>query len=63
MVKLGYYKNSEKNVLEDVLYINFENAGSIADLFEENIDPKRIIEYLSAYHQQKNRTTKNINNF
>ena len=42
-----------KECFEDVLYINFENAGSIADLFEENIDPKRIIEYLSAYHHKK----------
>ena len=42
-----------KECFDDVLYINFENAGSIADLFEENIDPKRIIEYLSAYHHKK----------
>ena len=42
-----------KECFEDVLYINFENAGSIADLFEENIEPKRIIEYLSAYHHKK----------
>ena len=42
-----------KECFDDVLYINFENAGSIADLFEENIKPKRIIEYLSAYHHKK----------
>ena len=35
------------------LYINFENAGNIANLFEGNIEPNRIIEYLSALNHKK----------
>jgi len=35
------------------LYINFENAGNIENLFEGNIDPHRIIEYLSALNHKK----------
>ena len=35
------------------MYINFENAGDIQDLFSGNIEPKRIIEYLSAIHHKK----------
>ena len=42
-----------KKHFEDVLYINFENENNIADLFEENIDPHRIIEFLSAVHHKK----------
>ena len=42
-----------KKYFEDVLYINFENENNIADLFEENIDPHRIIEFLSAVHHKK----------
>lgn len=42
-----------KECFEDVLYINFENANNVADLFEGNIEPKRIIEYLSAIHHKK----------
>lgn len=42
-----------KRYFEDTLYINFENANNIADLFEGNIEPKRIIEFLSAIHHKK----------
>ena len=42
-----------KECFEDVLYINFENTSNISDLFEGNIEPKRIIEYLSAIHHKK----------
>ena len=42
-----------KKYFEDVLYINFENAGNISSLFEGNIEPNRIIEYLSAIHHKK----------
>ncbi len=42
-----------KECFDDVLYINFENAGNINNLFEGNIEPKRIIEYLSAVHHKK----------
>lgn len=38
---------------EDVCYINFENTGSIADIFAGTIKPERIIELLSAYHGKK----------
>ena len=42
-----------KECFDDVLYINFENAGNITNLFEGNIEPNRIIEYLSALHHKK----------
>jgi len=42
-----------KECFEDVLYINFENANNIASLFEGNIEPKRIIEFLSAVHHKR----------
>lgn len=42
-----------KEYFEDVLYINFENENNIEDLFEGNIEPKRIIEFLSALHHKK----------
>lgn len=42
-----------KECFEDVLYINFENENNISDLFEGNIEPKRIIEFLSAVHHKK----------
>lgn len=42
-----------KECFEDVLYINFENENNIDDLFEGNIEPKRIIEFLSALHHKK----------
>lgn len=35
------------------LYINFENIGNVSSLFEGNIEPNRIIEYLSALHHKK----------
>lgn len=38
---------------EDVLYLNLENQNNLADLFEGSIEPKRIIEYLSALHHKK----------
>lgn len=42
-----------KECFEDVLYINFENESNVSDLFEGSIEPKRIIEYLSAIHHKK----------
>ena len=42
-----------KECFDDVLYINFENAGNIENLFEGNIEPNRIIEYLSALNHKK----------
>lgn len=42
-----------KECFDDVLYINFENAGNISNLFDGNIEPNRIIEYLSALNHKK----------
>lgn len=42
-----------KECFEDVLYINFENAGNIGSIFEGNINPNRIIEYLSAINHKR----------
>lgn len=42
-----------KKYFDDVLYINFENEINMNDLFEGNIEPNRIIEYLSALNHKK----------
>ncbi len=42
-----------KEYFDNVLYINFENAGNIANLFDGNIEPNRIIEYLSALNHKR----------
>ena len=42
-----------RECFEDVLYINFENNNNIGDLFEGNIEPKRILEFLSAIHHKR----------
>lgn len=42
-----------KKYFDNVLYINFENAGNIASIFDGNIEPTRIIEYLSALNHKK----------
>lgn len=42
-----------KKYFDDVLYVNFENAGSISSIFDGSIEPKRIIEYLSAFNHKK----------
>lgn len=49
-----------KTCFEDVLYINFENAGNLADLFEGVIEPARIIELLGALHGRKIRPHKTL---
>lgn len=38
---------------DDVCYINFENAGAVADVFKGTIVPERIIELLGAYHGKR----------
>ena len=38
---------------DDVLYINFENAGNLAELFDGVIEPGRIIDMLGALHGKK----------
>lgn len=42
-----------KECFDDVLYVNFENAGNIESIFEGSISPQRIIEYLSALNHKK----------
>ena len=51
--KTWILKEFGKEYFNDVLYINFENAGNITNLFEGNIEPNRIIEYLSALNHKK----------
>lgn len=51
--KTWILKEFGKEYFDDVLYINMENAGNISDLFSGNLEPKRIIEYLSAIHHKK----------
>ena len=38
---------------DDVLYINFENAADLGELFEGTIEPERIIDILGALHGKK----------
>ncbi len=51
--KTWLMKEFGRQCFDDVCYINFENPGTIADVFEGTIVPSRIIELLSAYHQKK----------
>lgn len=51
--KTWILKEFGKECFDDVLYINFENNQNISNLFDENIDPNRIIEYLSAMNHKR----------
>lgn len=51
--KTWILKEFGREYFEDVLYINCENENNISDLFEGTIEPKRIIEFLSAIHHKK----------
>lgn len=42
-----------KTCFEDVLYINFENAANLEELFNGVIEPQRIIDLLGALHGRK----------
>jgi predicted AAA+ superfamily ATPase len=42
-----------KTCFDDVLYINFENAGNLEELFAGVIEPQRIIDMLGALHGKK----------
>ena len=42
-----------KSCFEDVLYINFENAANLKDLFDGVIEPGRVIDMLGALHGKK----------
>lgn len=51
--KTWLLKEFGEKYFEDVCYINFENPGTVADLFEGSIIPARIIELLGAYHGKR----------
>jgi len=42
-----------KTCFDDVLYINFENASNLEELFNGVIEPQRIIDMLGALHGKK----------
>lgn len=42
-----------RKYFKDVLYLNFENTPGIQELFEGDIQAKRIIDYLSALHGKR----------
>lgn len=58
--KTWLMKEFGSTCFEDVCYINFENPGSIADVFEGTIEPNRIIEFLGAYHGKKIKPQKTL---
>ena len=51
--KTWLMKEFGSQCFEDVCYVNFENPGSVADIFAGTIVPTRIIELLGAYHGKK----------
>lgn len=51
--KTWLLKEFGQEFFDDVCYINFENPGAVADLFEGSIVPARILELLGAYHGKK----------
>ena len=42
-----------RTCFDDVVYINFENAGSLKEIFDGVINPQRIIDYLGAQHGRR----------
>lgn len=42
-----------KTAFDDVLYINFENAPALKDVFDGDISPQRIIDLLGALHGRR----------
>jgi predicted AAA+ superfamily ATPase len=42
-----------RNNFKDVFYLNFENTPGMEDLFSGEIQPQRIIDYLSALHGKR----------
>lgn len=51
--KTWLLKEFGKTCFEDVCYINFEQSGNLKEIFEGEISPERIIEYLSSFHGKK----------
>ena len=51
--KTWLLKEFGKQCFKDVCYINFEQPGQLADLFEGTINVERIIDYLGVYSGKK----------
>ena len=51
--KTWLMKEFGRQCFEDICYVNLENPGEIADIFQGTILPERIIEYLGAYYGKK----------
>ncbi|HEY5583451.1 MAG TPA: ATP-binding protein [Ruminiclostridium sp.] len=51
--KTWLLKEFGKTCFEDILYINFENASNLEELFNGVIEPQRIIDMLGALHGRK----------
>lgn len=51
--KTWLLKEFGSRYFEDVCYVNFENPGTVSDLFEGSIVPSRIVELLGAYHGKR----------
>ena len=51
--KTWLMKEFGRQCFQDALYVNFENPGSVADIFSGTIIPERIIELLGAYHGKR----------
>ncbi|MCL5986141.1 MAG: ATP-binding protein [Actinobacteria bacterium] len=51
--KTWLLKEFGKTSFEDVVYINFENAGNLATIFDSSIEPRRIIDMLGAFYGRK----------
>jgi len=46
-------KEFGRTCFEDVCYINFEQSADLNDVFAGEINPGRIIDFLSAIHGKK----------
>ena len=42
-----------RTCFQDVVYVNFENAGNLGQIFDGVIEPQRIIDYLGAMHGKR----------
>ncbi|MCD7714960.1 MAG: AAA family ATPase [Lachnospiraceae bacterium] len=51
--KTWLMKEFGRMYFEDICYINFENPGNVADIFEGTIVPSRILDLLGAYHGKR----------
>lgn len=51
--KTWLLKEFGANCFSDVCYVNFESAKNLKSIFDGEISPERIIEYLSSFHGKK----------